>query len=41
LIQQVRDGETTNGKLVNEDAMNWAFVVRAGVTTHQEFPTGD
>lgn len=41
LIEPISKGKAADRKLVDEDSMNWAFVVRAEVGAHQELTSDD
>ena len=41
LIEPIRNSEAPNSELVNVHWMNGAFVLRAGVTSHQELSSRD
>jgi len=41
LIESIRNSEASDSELVNEHRMNGAFVLRAGVTPHQELSRRD
>ena len=40
-IEPIRNSEASNSELVNEHRMNGAFVIRAGVASHQELSSRD